>query len=484
MKKFFSIAIAVASLMASVINCSAPSQQGSKAAPDFKFRQDGTFKIVQITDTHLSTWNSEEETAYVIGRLGDVIDAEKPDLIAFTGDNVTSCSTKELWDKMLAMIDTKGIPFACVYGNHDREEQLSDIDLPQCFVNDPLCINTLTEDGYLDDMAVTVASASGDKTAAVLYFMDSGDYSPVAYHLDYGWITHDQMHWYMEQSRAFARANANVPVPSYAFFHIPTAEFYEAYNTDLICGVRNEKECPAELNGGVFSAFEVNGDVHGVFVGHDHENDYVARLGSIAAVYGRCCYYKRDDAVPGNGTRVIELREGDYGFRTWVREPAGVVDDVHFDVDLDFKLRPATEVSGLQPGLVRTMYSDVKEMMEMETTAVKGEVSVVPTPRMIDRMGTGCYGAIQEGYIYVPETGAWSIHASESSQGLVCIDDVTINPNYWSRGQIKVNLEKGYHPIKIYMKASCNGGCWCKLMWRDQFDERYNEIPADYFFHK
>lgn len=484
MKKFFSTALIVASLMASLVSCSAPSLQENEQVKAFKFRQDGTFKIVQITDTHLSNGNSDEETAFVLNRLSDVIDAEKPDLIALTGDIVTSCSTEEMWKKLLGMIDPKGIPFAFVYGNHDREEQLSDIDLPQCFVNDPLCINTLTKEGYLDDMAVTIASAATDKTAAVIYFIDSGDYSPVAYHLDYGWITHDQLHWYMEKSRAFARANSNVPVPSFAFFHIPTAEFYEAFTTDSICGVRNEKECPAELNGGVFSAFEENGDVHGVFVGHDHENDYVARVGSIGTVYGRCCYYKRDTAVPGNGTRVIEFREGDYGFRTWVREPAGVVDDVHFDVDIDFALRKATDVSGLQPGLVRTMYGDVEEMTEMETTAVKGEESIVPTPRMIDRMGEGNYGAVQEGYLYVPESGAWSIHASESKQGLVCIDDVTINPNYWSRGQKKINLEKGYHPIKIYMKTQNSGGCWCKLMWRDQFNARYHEIPADYFFHK
>ena len=455
-----------------------------QATSSFTFRPDGTFKIVQITDTHMSVGDSDEEKQFVINRIGDVIETEKPDLIVFTGDNVTSCHTKDMWDGILAMIDAKGIPFACTYGNHDREEQYSDIDLPQCFVNDPLCINTLTPEGYLADMAVTVASSTTGKTAAVLYIMDSGDYSQVASHWDYGWITHDQIHWYMEQSRAFARANGNVPVPSYAFFHIPTNEFYEAYTEGLICGNRGERECPGELNSGIMSAFEENGDVHAIFVGHDHDNDYVARIGGIAAVYGRCCFRREADHVPANGSRVIELKEGDYGFRTWIREIDRVADDIHFDVPLDYTLHRATSVSGLKPGLLRTMYSNVLEMSEMEKTATKGTTEVTPTPRMIDHMGEGDYGAVQEGYLYVPTTGVWSLHCSIYDEGLVVVDDVKFGPTNYGRGQIKLNLEKGYHPIKIYMKTRNGRGCWCKLGWRDQYHTRHHEITPDYFFHQ
>lgn len=475
MRRFLSIIIAASVLF---------SGTSSAKSSSFKFRPDGTFKIVQITDTHLSEGNSEEETSFVLNRLGSVIDVERPDLIVFTGDNVTSCGTREMWAKVLAMLDVRGIPFACAYGNHDREEQYSDFDLPQCFVNNPLCINTLTKDGYLDDMALTVASSTTGKTAAVLYVMDSGDYSQVASHWDYAWISHDQINWYMEKSRAFAKANANVPVPSYVFFHIPTNEFYEAYTEGLICGKRGEPECPGELNSGIMAAFEENGDVHGIFVGHDHENDYVARIGSIAAVYGRCCFKRSDDHVPANGTRVIELKEGDYGFRTWIREVNSVVDDIHFDVPVDFRLRRATKVPGLKRGLVRTMYSKVLKASEMETTATKGATEVVPTPRMIGRVGEGDYGSVQEGYIYIPKTGAWSLHSSMNDEGIVVIDDVVFGKRDYGRVQVKLNLEKGYHPIKLYMKTYNGGGCWCKLGWRDQYHTRYHEIPAEYFFHK
>ena len=466
--------------LAAVLSCSQPK---TATKTDFKFRPDGTFKIVQITDTHFGSNDPDPETAYVLGRLSDVIDTEKPDLLALTGDIVTGGDLALMWARLRAMLDEKGVPYFYVHGNHDREENLSDLDLPKCFVGDPLCVNTVDADGYLQDFVIPIASSSSGKTAAVLYCIDSGDYSPVATHWDYGWITHDQIHWYVEKSREFARANSNVPVPSYAFFHIPTNDYNEAWRDGRICGNRGEDECPGELNSGIMSAFEENGDVHAIFVGHDHENDYVARLGGIAAVYGRCCF-KRDGRVPGNGTRVIELSEGDYGFRTWIREPEAVVDDIHFDVKTDFVLRKAENVHGLVPGLVRTMYSDVKVMTEMETAAVRGETTVVPTPRLRGKVAEGDYGMVQEGYLYVPETGCLSLHVSEYDEGLVVIDDAKFGPTDYGRGQIKLNLEKGYHPIKIYMKT-CNGsGCWCKLMWRDQYNIAYHEVPAENFFHK
>ncbi|MCF0167757.1 MAG: metallophosphoesterase family protein [Bacteroidales bacterium] len=479
MKRFLPFLLAVFTLAACGSDSNNPAGKHS-----FAFGADGTFKIVQITDTHFSTNSSEENRAFVINRLSDVIDAEKPDLIIFTGDNVTSGNLKEMWEQILKMVDSKGIPFACVYGNHDREEQLSDLDLPQCFVNDPLCINTLSKEGYLEDMALPIASRKSGKTGAVLYLMDSGDYSPVATHWDYGWITHDQVHWYVEHSRAFAKANSNKPVPSYAFFHIPLNEFYEAYSEGLVCGGRGEPECPGELNSGLMSAFEENGDVHAIFVGHDHDNDYVARIGGIACVYGRCCFNRHDGRIPADGTRVIELKEGDYGFRTWVREIDKVVDDIHFDVPIDFTCRMASKVSGLEPGLCRTMYSEVLDMVEMESTAKASPSEIVPTPRITGRIGQGNYGAVQEGYVYIPETGAWSFHCSIYDEGKVIIDDIEFGPTDYGRGQVKYYFEKGYHPVKIYMKTFNGNNCWCKLMWRNQYNARYHEIPADYFFHK
>jgi len=467
-----------------LLMCMAPQMATAKKVPQFRFHADGTFKIVQVTDTHFGRGTSPEEKAFITNQIREVARKEKADIVIFTGDNITSCDTQNQWQQLLQSFDGLDTPFAVTYGNHDREEQLSDFDLPQCFVNHPNNINTLCRKGYLQDLAIPVLSSKGDNTAAVLYVMDSGDYSCVSTYWDYGWITHDQIHWYVEKSRSFARDNKDVPVPSYLFCHIPPTEFYEAYSSKLISGVRGEPECPGELNSGIVSAFEENGDVHGIFVGHDHANDYVAQTGGIAMVYGRNSWCRTERDVPGNGLRVICLSEGDFGFHTWVREPNGIANDTRFQVPADFRLRPATRAKHLKPGLQRTMYSNVKEVREIAQTATPGATSIVPTPRMIDKMGEGDYGAVQEGYLYVPQTGAISLHLSANDAGIVTIDDLTFRDTDYGRGQLKMNLQKGYHPIRILTKTNNGGGCWCKLMWRDQYQTRYHEIPAKYFFHQ
>jgi len=473
----------ILALALALVSCSSPADV-QKTGPALSFREDGTFKIMQVTDTHLSIRNTEAEFDFVFDQIDRVLQTEKPDLLVFTGDIVTSQNTYDIWQKLTSVINKNSVPFIVTYGNHDREEELSDRELPRCYANDPLNLNILSPEGYLEDVALGLRSASGDKTSAVIYVMDSGDYSNVLEYSGYGWFSHDQVHWYMENSRDFASGNGNVPVPSYAFFHIPVVEYYEAYNCHLLMGVRGEKECPGSLNSGILSAFEENGDVHGIFVGHDHDNDYIAREGGIACVYGRCGFFKEEGHVPGNGIRIIELREGDYGFRTWVREEEGMVDDFHFDVPLDMTLRQADDAGVFEPGLVRTMYSEVAALSGMEQDAVKGETSIVPTPRMINKMGEGDYGAVQEGYLYVPETGAVTFELSVADEGMLVIDDVILKNTDGSRGQVKLNLEKGYHPVKFYMLTRSGGGCWTKLMWKNQFSGRFREIPAGNYYHK
>ena len=59
-----------------------------------------------------------------------------------------------------------------------------------------------------------------------------------------------------------------------------------------------EDECPGALNTGMFAAMVETGSVMGVFVGHDHDNDYVVAEKGIALGYGR---FSGDDTTYNNG---------------------------------------------------------------------------------------------------------------------------------------------------------------------------------------
>ena len=78
----------------------------------------------------------------------------------------------------------------------------------------------------------------------------------------------------------------------------------------------------------------------GTFVGHDHNNDYVAYWFDILLAYGR---YSGGNTVYNdlpNGARIIELKEGQRSFSTWIRTAQGIEQVVHFPESFIKKKEP------------------------------------------------------------------------------------------------------------------------------------------------
>lgn len=113
----------------------------AKPRPDaqtLRVGDDGKFKIVQISDTHMVTGvgvckdaidargkNLPESEAdpLTVDFIGKILDVEKPDLVILAGDQLhhdISDSQSALF-KVVAPIIERSIPFAAVFGNHDSE---------------------------------------------------------------------------------------------------------------------------------------------------------------------------------------------------------------------------------------------------------------------------------------------------------------------------------------------------------------------------
>ena len=54
-----------------------------------KFSRDGKFKVVQFTDVHYK-YDDQANSQRAIDRMNEVLDAERPDCVIFTGDVVVS----------------------------------------------------------------------------------------------------------------------------------------------------------------------------------------------------------------------------------------------------------------------------------------------------------------------------------------------------------------------------------------------------------
>ena len=120
----------------SVLRGRAKPRPDARAA--LRVREDGKFKIVQISDTHMVTGVGVckdaidahgkhlpecEADPLTVNFIGKILDVEKPDLVILTGDQLhhdISDSQSALF-KVVAPIIERSIPFAAVFGNHDSE---------------------------------------------------------------------------------------------------------------------------------------------------------------------------------------------------------------------------------------------------------------------------------------------------------------------------------------------------------------------------
>lgn len=292
----------------------------AKTPGDLKFNADGDFKIVQFTDVHYRYGWDASKTA--LENMTTVLETEKPDLVVFTGDVICDKPARGGLDEAFSVVERFGIPFVVTQGNHDDEQDMSREEIYTYIKKFKNNIPTSSGDA-------TIEISDGTKTAAALYLFDSNAYAQIKGIGTYGWITLDQINAYVAESKRLTEANGGTPLPALAFFHIPLPEYKEASMTDgaHLIGTRREKVCSPVLNSGLFTAMRTAGDVMGVFVGHDHNNDYSVYWQGILLCYGR---YSGGNTIYNNlraGARVIVMHKGERTFDTWLRLRDGSVID-------------------------------------------------------------------------------------------------------------------------------------------------------------
>ncbi|KAH7441435.1 hypothetical protein KP509_03G038200 [Ceratopteris richardii] len=305
--------------------------QFSTASPLRFNSKTGQFKILQVADMHyangaktscldvLSTEYgtcSDLNTTTFINRL---IDAEKPDLIVFTGDNIFGADCDDSAASQVAAFApavNAHIPWAAVLGNHDQEGDLDRFHLMQHIVsmdysvsqiNPPSMTLSMSPEGDAYQSNIFQASIDGygnyhlkvsgpqgsslsKKSMLNLFFLDSGDYSTVDTISGYGWIKASQQFWFSQTAAELqaefrsAPHSQNTSAPSFVYFHIPVREFVE-FGESNMTGIRQEGIGSSDLNSGFFSAM-VEAGVKAAFVGHDHVNDFCGRLNGVNLCYG------------------------------------------------------------------------------------------------------------------------------------------------------------------------------------------------------
>lgn len=314
-------------LIALVCLCSSAEAKSDKKGPSFN--ADGTFKVLQFTDTHIRTFNVEEAQE-VYDRIDHMVKAEKPDLIVFTGDVILVKPAAPEWNRLVKALDSYEIPWVIVYGNHDAEQNISRAEMSSIVVSGKYTLNTLNEAGELADLEIPVMGSNGKDIPFYVYAMDSHDYAWINGERYYAWFTDAQVQWL--RNCCLARTDAEGKVaPSMAFFHIPLREYIDAWSGEenpreeaadngLTWGVRGEKICAGAVNSGMFAAMLETGSVIATSVGHDHCNDFMAAYHGILLCYGRFSGGDTTTNYLPHGAKIFKFFEGTRNLETWVRE--------------------------------------------------------------------------------------------------------------------------------------------------------------------
>ncbi len=315
-----------------------PSDSQKVIDKTIRFNSNGKLKILHIADTHLNYDKHFDASVWVIAEACDV---EKPDLVVLTGDNTHPNEdpekTKKLINALMNIFESRNIPVAVTFGNHDSEAGPMTRQEIMEYYNTFSCVITTDNSENFKNCAtlnVPVLASDSDKVNFNLWVFDSGDYDEDEPR-HYDRVRTEQIEWFKKTSAQLKKENGGETVNSVVFQHIIVPEIYDVlkkvdskqpyavehiYNEgeyytfdpeNVNYGTLNEKPCPGYYNDGQFEALVEAGGVLAMFTGHDHTNAFGVRKDNIDIYTSPMTRYKGLAYTTQYGYRVVELDEND-----------------------------------------------------------------------------------------------------------------------------------------------------------------------------
>lgn len=429
---------------------------GAYAQKSVAFRE-GKLKIVQLTDIH---WDPQSKNcAQTAQTIEAVLALEKPDIAMLTGDVVTEKPGPEGWKAIIALLEKAQVPFTVMMGNHDAEV-MPKKEIYDLLAQSPYFIGEKGPETIhgCGNYVVPIYGADHKTTKALLYCIDSNDYPESKDYGTYDWIHFDQIAWYRQTSARFTKENGGNPLPALAFFHIALPEYDAIPNNGTMLGEKNEGSGASKINSGLFASFIEMGDVMGAFVGHDHDNDFIGTHYQIALAYGRVT---GTDAYGDleRGMRVIELKENERSFDTWVRTPSKKGDIFYYPSGLtsldeeQMSYLPATTTKAGKPGVAYTYYEGKFKSTADVLKAKPVKEGTFRNFSIKEAAADDHFGYQFRSQINIPEKGVYKFHIYSDDGARLFIDgqEVIDNDGSHSAGEAtgKVALEKGFHEIRV-----------------------------------
>ena len=284
----------------------------------------------RLTDREIAAWQPENADALAYSSVRALVERTRPDLIFITGDIVYGefDDSGRTLQEIVAFLDSLGVPYAPVYGNHDNESEKGVLWQNAQFENGKNCFFKAGTVGAGGNY--TVGIRAGGKLIRTLYMLDSQGCGKRAVPARF---EDTQLAWVRETAK---RIDEIAPdTPAFAAFHIPTVEFSDAL---IAAGYQQAqdtrenrafytigKDVPARpgefgrKGEGLYHFTAANGfldtmkaaHVDGVFAGHCHNINTSVVYDGIRYTFGLktgLYDYHEDDSL--GGTLVTVAKDG------------------------------------------------------------------------------------------------------------------------------------------------------------------------------
>ena len=215
---------------------------------------DRDFRILNLTDIHLANENWEKDDVYLKifkKTFEKLVDENQPDLITLSGDQ--GWAEADACCRLSEYIDSFGIPWAPVFGNHDCQETDCTLGyLSWVYAQYEHClyrvgpadmgVTSRNKDrigNYIINVYERDDSAQGFKVVQSVIMFNSADsqhYEPSDYDVppatdwDYAQLSARQKDWYKWAVSGVQKYGKDDKVKSTIVLHIPIYEYMVAYN--------------------------------------------------------------------------------------------------------------------------------------------------------------------------------------------------------------------------------------------------------------
>lgn len=274
-----------------------------------KMKPNKPLKIVQFTDLHLMNDMKDLKTKGLIKKM---VLEHKPDWIVFTGDQTMAKESPKLYKDLGTYMGQFKTPWSFIFGNHDTDEGIAYEELIEA-VKDSNYLAFKTGNPQFGYSNYFIEVKDKKLTKGLFFLMDS--HVDAFYMIDqkptwgYGSLKEEQLLWMDSVINQYQTPFEKGP-SSLLFCHIPPYEFKTISPEDKheYIGTFNESPCTPPVKNTMMDILNRSKSCKGIFVGHDHYNDYAFKLDNILLAYGRVSgHYDYGPKGFKKGCRVIEF---------------------------------------------------------------------------------------------------------------------------------------------------------------------------------